>query len=133
MGAAAFRDLEAEGVADGYLGSDKRRDELPVAVVLDTAYRPHILEDGFRGMEVVPQSLLRVPDMPHIRGQDQRHEADEHPSVLGGFRAYPQTVFAHRIGLRGSVLPSPVVVDTDLVYRTGFGRSAWSHGYRYKY
>ena len=90
-------------------------------------------QDGFRGMEVVPQSLLRVPDMPHIRGQDQRHEADEHPSVLGGFRGYPQTVFAHRIGLRGSVLPSPVVVDTDLVYRTGFGRSAWSHGYRYKY
>lgn len=133
MGAAAFRDLEAEGVANGYLVSDKRRDELPVAVVLDTAYRQHILEDGFRGMKVVPQSLLRVPDMPHIRGQEQRHEADEHPSVLGGFRAYPQTVFAHRIGLRGSVLPSPVVVDTDLVYRTGFGRSAWSHGYRYKY
>ena len=46
MGEAAFRDLEAEGVADGYLVSDKRRDELPVAVVLDTAYRPHILEDG---------------------------------------------------------------------------------------
>ena len=56
--------------------------------MLDAAYRPHLLEDGFRGMEVVPQSLLRVPDMPHIRGQDQRHEADEHPSVLGGFLGY---------------------------------------------
>ena len=43
------------------------------------------------------------------------------------------SVLVHRIGLRGSVLPSSVIVDTNLVYRAGFGRSACSHGYRYKY
>lgn len=42
-------------------------------------------------------------------------------------------VLVHRVGLRGSVPPSAVVMDTDLVYRAGLGRSACSHGCRYKY
>ena len=38
------------------------------------------------------------------------------------------SVFVHRVGLRGSVLPPAVVVDADLIYRAGLGRSACSHG-----
>jgi len=43
------------------------------------------------------------------------------------------SVFIHRVGLRGSVPPSAVVMDADLVYRAGLGRSACSHWCRYKY
>lgn len=43
---AALWDIEAEGIADGYLISDKRGDELAVPVVFDATDSLHLLEDG---------------------------------------------------------------------------------------
>lgn len=42
-------------------------------------------------------------------------------------------VLVHRVGLRGSVPPSAVVMDTDLVYRASLCRTACPHGCCYKY
>ena len=42
-------------------------------------------------------------------------------------------VLVNRVWLRGGVPPSAVVVDADLVYGAGLGRSSCSHGCRSKY
>ena len=63
-------------------------------VVLDAADRAHLLKDGFRGGESVPEFLLRIPHLSYVRSKYQRHKADEHPSVLGGLGTYSQAVLA---------------------------------------
>ena len=43
---ASFRNLEAESIADEELVSDKWRDELSMAIVLNATDGLHLLEDG---------------------------------------------------------------------------------------
>lgn len=43
---ASFRNLEAESIAYKELLSDKWRDELPTAIVLDATDGLHLLKDG---------------------------------------------------------------------------------------
>ena len=82
------------------------------------------------GREDEPAALLQGC-VKVCRVRMEPHVIVNNAPVLVGVMLF--AVLVHRVGLRGSVLPSAVVVDADLVYRAGLGRSACPHGCRYKY
>ena len=56
-GSATVRDVEAEGLADVYLGIHERRDELESALVLNAADGTHFGGDVINGRELGPQVI----------------------------------------------------------------------------
>ena len=113
----ALGDLEAEGLADVQLCTDKRSDEALPSLVLNAADGAHLVQHIHGCGELLFQLVL--PDMLHLRGEDHRHEEDEQHPVLALLRPAALAVEAE-LGLH---LPEVLLLlVADLVVPQGLHR-----------